>query len=291
MPQLLRVLPAVLLTAACFTATALAGEEYIEDRAISAAIERAGTRYLERNETTDNEALQEQLSRRSVALDAPAEFTLTDDVRELADRASQGVVVIAGLYLCGNCDHYHANCATGFVISEDGLAVTNYHVVESSNNTTLVARTHDGRVVPVLEVLAANERDDVAILRLGGDEPFTALPLARDAEVGERVHAITHPNGRFYTYTSGEVSRFFLEPRRQGPGVRRMQITADYAKGSSGGPILNDAGQVVGMVTTTSSVYYNEQNGVQENLQMVFHNCVPYESILDLFAGADSDDE
>ena len=285
----LRTLAAVLALAAVSNTTTLAGEDYIEDGAIKAAIERAGTRYLEREATTDNATLQEQLSRRSVALDAPAEGTLTQDADNLADRASEGVVVIAGLYLCGNCDNFHANCASGFVISEDGLAVTNYHVVESSNNTTLVARTHDGRVVPVLEVLAANEADDVAILRLGGDEPFTALPIARDAEVGERVHAVTHPNGRFYTYTSGELSRFFMEPRRRGPGVRRMQITADYAKGSSGGPILNDRGQVVGMVSSTNSVYYNENNGVQENLQMVFHNCVPYESILDLFAGAEDE--
>jgi len=286
----LKTLSAALALAAVATSTTFAGEDYIEDGAIKADIERAGTRHLEREATTDNATLQEQLSRRSVALDPPAEGVLTQDAEDLADRASEGVVVIAGLYLCGNCDNFHANCASGFVVSEDGIAVTNYHVVESSNNTTLVARTHDGRVVPVLEVLAANEQDDVAILRLGGDEPFTALPIARDAEVGERVHAVTHPNGRFYTYTAGELSRFFMEPRRRGPGVRRMQITADYAKGSSGGPILNDRGQVVGMVTTTSSVYYNENNGVQENLQMVFHNCVPYESILDLFAGEDTDE-
>lgn len=286
----LKTLSAVLALAAVATSTTFAGEDYIDDGAIKADIERAGTRHLEREATTDNATLQEQLSRRSVALAPPAEGTLTQDAEDLADRASQGVVVIAGLYLCGNCDNFHANCASGFVVSEDGIAVTNYHVVESSNNTTLVARTHDGRVVPVVEVLAANEQDDVAILRLGGDEPFTALPIARDAEVGQRVHAVTHPNGRFYTYTAGELSRFFMEPRRRGPGVRRMQITADYAKGSSGGPILNDRGQVVGMVTTTSSVYYNENNGVQENLQMVFHNCVPYESILDLFAGEDTDE-
>jgi hypothetical protein len=67
--------------------------------------------------------------------------------------------------------------------------------------------------------------------------------------------------------------------------VRRVQITAEFAKGSSGGPILNDLGQVVALVTTTDSVYYNTNDGKQENLQMVFYNCVPYESVLNLFAG------
>lgn len=267
-------------------------EDYLDDRAISAEIEREGTVHIQAGATTANEALQRQTRRRSVALDPPAEGALTDNGEDLYDRAAEGVLVVAGLYLCGNCDRNHANCASGFIISEDGLAVTNHHVVANADNLTMVARTHDGRVVPIVEILACNERDDVALVRLSPEHgPYTPLPIARDAEVGERVHAITHPDGRFYCYTSGEVSRFFLEPRRNGAGVRRMQITADYAKGSSGGPILNDRGQVVGMVTTTTSVYYNTENGRQENLQMVFRNCVPYESILDLFAGADGQED
>ncbi|XAL98197.1 serine protease [Phycisphaeraceae bacterium D3-23] len=274
---------------------AAGGEDYIDDRSIVSGIEREATVLIEAEASTDNAELQTQLRRRTAALDAPAEGVLVeqdDDGEGVYERAADGVLVVAGLYLCGSCDNYHANCASGFIISEDGLAVTNHHVVKNTDNLTMVARTHDGRVVPIVEVLASNEQDDVALVRLSPEHgPYTALPIARDAVVGERVHAITHPDGRFYCYTSGEVSRFFMEPRRRGAGTRRMQITADYAKGSSGGPILNDRGQVVGMVTTTTSVYYNTENGRQENLQMVFHNCVPYESILDLFAGAESGGE
>lgn len=285
------LLAAALLMGLAPQAATQAGEDYTSDRAIVSSIEQEGGGQFEREETTDNATLQRQLRRRSVALDPPAEGVLVDedaDGEGVYDRAAPGVVVMAGLYLCGNCDKHHANCASGFIISEDGLAITNHHVVENADNLTMVARTHDGRVVPVVEVLASNEQDDVALVRLSPEHgPYTPLPIARDAAVGERVHAITHPDGRFYCYTSGEVSRFFMEPRRRnGQGVRRMQITADYAKGSSGGPILNDRGQVVGLVTSTNSVYYNTNNGRQENLQMVFHNCVPYESILDLFAGA-----
>lgn len=292
MTRSMRLFSAALMLGLMPLAVATAGEDYTDDSEIVAAIEREATRQIEGGQTTHNADLQRQLRRRTVALDPPAERVLVEDEADggsVYDRASEGVVVLAGLYLCGNCDRNHANCASGFIISEDGLAVTNHHVVANADNLTMVARTHDGRVVPVVEVLASNAQDDVALVRLSPEfAPYTPLPIARDAEVGERVHAITHPDGRFYCYTSGEVSRFFLEPRRRGDGVRRMQITADYAKGSSGGPILNDRGQVVGMVTTTTSVYYNEENGRQENLQMVFHNCVPYESILDLFAGSDA---
>ncbi|MEM9416180.1 MAG: trypsin-like peptidase domain-containing protein [Planctomycetota bacterium] len=293
LPALL--VPALLLAGLLPLTHTQAGEDYIDDGSIVSDIEREATTLIQTEATVDNAELQTQLRRRTAALDAPAEGVLVEadeDGQGVYERAADGVLVVSGLYLCGNCDNYHANCASGFIISEDGLAVTNHHVVENADNLTMVARTHDGRVVPIVEVLAANAQDDVALVRLSPEHgPYTALPIARDAEVGERVHAITHPDGRFYCYTSGEVSRFFLEPRRRGAGTRRMQITADYAKGSSGGPILNDQGQVVGMVTSTTSVYYNERNGRQEDLQMVFNNCVPYESILDLFAGAEVDDE
>lgn len=289
MTTCLRLLSVIVLTT---VSPVFAGNEdptYLDDRAIVTEIKQLGSQQLKAGGTTSNDILQEQLGRSTVAMNPPAEGVLTEGGEDLYARAVDGVLVIAGLYLCGNCDKYHANCASGFSISEDGLAVTNYHVVKSTVNTTLVARTRDGRVVPILEVLAANEQDDVAIVRLSlKSGPFTPLPIARDAQVGERVHAMTHPDGRFYCYTSGEVSRFFVQPQRRGPGIRRMQITADYAKGSSGGPVLNDCGQVVGMVSTTKSVYYHEGNGQQKNLQMVFHDCVPYKSILDLFAGEET---
>jgi V8-like Glu-specific endopeptidase len=63
---------------------------------------------------------------------------------------------------------------------------------------------------------------------------------------------------------------------------RRMAITADYAKGSSGAPVFNRKGQVVGVVSSTSSIYYSVENGKKENLQMVVKNCIPVESIREL---------
>lgn len=257
--------------------------EYLNDSEIRQAIEKAGTVMLDEETATPNEALQDQLQRATTTETLPGPQSLTHDGEDIYNKAADSVLVISGLYLCGRCDNYHARPASGFILSEDGLAVTNHHVVKNADNLTLVAMTRDGRVLPVLEVVASNERDDIAIIRLGGEGPFTPLPIARTAHVGERVHTITHPDGKFYTYTSGEIARFHMEPHRGGPPVRRIQITADYAKGSSGGPILNDQGQVVAVVTTTDSVYYTETDGKQENLQMVFYNCVSFESILDLF--------
>jgi len=265
---------------------------YLDDVAIKQAIERQGAALIEAGHTVENATLQEQLKeRRTYDAAPPAAGVLVEGGQGLYDAVDDGVLVVAGLYLCGKCEKFHANCASGFVISEDGLAMTNHHVVEGTQNSTMVAMTRSGRVVPILEVLASNEADDTALIRLGkiDDQPFKPVPLARSAAVGDRVHAITHPDGRFYFYASGEISRFFLQRRaRNQPPVKRIGITADYAKGSSGGPIFNDAGQVVAMVCSTSSVYYNQDNGDPRNLQLVFHDCVPYESILALFAKDDA---
>lgn len=264
-------------------AVAQESPEYLNDREIKRAVERGGTAIMESGDATQNDVLREQLQREQASLAVPPAKELTRGGEDIYERAADGVLVVAGIFLCGRCDNYHANCASGFVISEDGLAITNHHVIQKEDNLTLVAMTRDGRVVPVLEVLASNKRDDVALIRLGEGD-YHALPIAREAKVSEPVHTITHPDGRFYVYTSGEIARFYLQQRKDGPPVRRIQITAAYAKGSSGGPILNDLGQVVGVVTTTDSVYYNEKDGKQLNLQMVFYDCVSYESILDLFA-------
>ena len=62
-----------------------------------------------------------------------------------------------------------------------------------------------------------------------------------------------------------------------------MSITADYAKGSSGGPVLNPAGEVVGMVSSTQSIYYESDNGQPKGpLQMVVKNCVPVDAVKQL---------
>lgn len=257
--------------------------DYIDDAAMLEEIESVGTQMIEAGDPPPGAVLQRQLrERRRAAIPAPDLFTLAVEPFARVESARAATLVICELYLCDSCEERHAAPASGFVISPDGLAVTNYHVLQSDQDAPIVARTWDGRIVPVIEVLAANEADDVALIQLGGDATFTALPVAREARIGERVHTITHPDGRFFSYTEGTISRFHLNPHED--GARRVQITADYARGSSGGPIFNDAGQVVGMVVSTSSVYYDEEHGRQRDLQMVFKDCVPYQSILDLFA-------
>jgi len=248
--------------------------EYINDRAIRQAIVDRATELADAGETIDNSELQEKLASDFTHLAPPPEpFTLTRDGEDLYDSVDDGVLVIARLYLCGKCDNLHANCATGFVIGKDGLAVTNHHVMRNTDEKTrtFVAMTRSGRVVPIVDVLAADRKNDLALVRLAG-EGFSPVPIARSAQVGERVHAVTNPSGRFFSYSSGEIARFFIKPKHR--GVKRVTVSCDYGGGSSGGPIFNDQGQVVAVVSEAAVV---------KDKKIVHYDSVPYESVLGLF--------
>jgi hypothetical protein len=199
--------------------------------------------------------------------------------------AREAALVMCELYKCGKCSEWHVACSTCFAIAPD-VVVFNHHALATNRSAGMTAglaiARADGRVFPVREVLAASAPDDVAAVRVDGG-PLPSLVLAPDPPAGTEVTVISHPAGLFYTLSRGVVSRHFIDGGRKGPRVPRMAITADFAKGSSGAPVLNRDGAVVGMVASTRSIYYDEKDGEQRNLQMVVKNCVPARSILALF--------
>ena len=207
----------------------------------------------------------------------------------LYEACKPGVLVVAGIYKCKVCGKFHPSPAGGIVLTAGGIAVTNYHVVENPENTTLVAMTSDQRVVPVKAVLAASKLYDLAIIQLDG-KGFSPLQLTSGAPVGSDIFALTHAAGHFYDLSRGIISRRAMtEHTTLEDGVPILEITADYARGSSGCPILNAAGQVVGMVRYTTSVYYTEENGNQRNLQMVIKACATSEEILKMVSAVETE--
>jgi S1-C subfamily serine protease len=189
--------------------------------------------------------------------------------------ARKSVVVIGGISPRRRSSQWSGSYATGFVIRADGIVVTNAHVIEAFVDSKAIAvMTDDGRVFPVVSVLAADRRNDVAVVKVDAEDLYP-LPIARDINVGATVYCLSHPaldcagrENAFYTFTQGIVSAKLRLPIESDEPINALAITADYAQGSSGGPILNENGAVVGMVCHTLSLCAGDAGSPQMTWKM-----------------------
>ncbi len=246
----------------------------INDRAIIAQMTAKATKMMDSDSVIEMEELIEKLVK-----EPKTDLKLPKTKLRNVEEVRKAVAVVGGIYKCNKCTRWHVAPASGFLIAED-LVVTNYHVVNNPERSGMAVRFFDGRVFMVEDVVASSERYDLAVLRVPktGIKP---IALGPEASVGSKVDMISHPNQNFYTLSEGRVARYFVTKRNR-KSVPAMAITADFGKGSSGAPVLNEDGQVVGVAASTESLYYTEKDGVQENLQMVFKNCVPVSQLREL---------
>lgn len=146
------------------------------------------------------------------------------------------------------------NVATGsgFILSEDGFVVTNYHVVEDGK--TIAVTTHDGVSHPAV-LRGFDSSNDVAVLKIEA----TGLPAAKlgssdDLIIGDQVAAIGNPLGELTsTLTVGYVSAKDRSVATDGSLINMLQTDAAINSGNSGGPLFNMKGEVVGITTAKYS--------------------------------------
>jgi serine protease Do len=148
--------------------------------------------------------------------------------------------------------------ASGVLISEDGLVITNAHVVRGAGAVT--AELHTGEQLPAT-VLGADARSDIAALRVEGNGPFQWIEMAPPGSVrtGDRVLAVGSPFGLPNTVTAGIVSH---PSRYLPPGIalgipeaqrydvyygRLIQTDTALNRGNSGGALVDTRGRLVGM--------------------------------------------
>lgn len=153
---------------------------------------------------------------------------------------------------------------SGFIISGDGYILTNYHVVSYAvlYQGSVTVMFHDGTSYPAT-VVGYVEDNDVAVIKIDPTN-LTLNPVSLgnsdDLRVGDKVYAIGNPLGELlYTMTDGIVSALdrIITTRDDTTGLvssmNMFQISAAVNSGNSGGPVYNDKGQVVGIVTAKYS--------------------------------------
>ncbi len=175
--------------------------------------------------------------------------------------------------------------ASAVAISADGLCVSNYHVFEFLLNegqgimpqdSLIFVADMDGNAYNITGIESYSSAADLAVFKIDTrGEKLIPAPLGNDLEVGSTVHTMTAPNQEAYYYSRGYVARnsTFGDNTWQ----NRCEITADYAIGSSGGPVFDDCGNLVAVVSSTSSVYAGAAN--ERECQMVFRYTIPVSSI------------
>jgi S1-C subfamily serine protease len=165
---------------------------------------------------------------------------LRKDIPSIAKAAKASIVTI----VMANNDDPIAR-GSGFLVSSDGMIVTNYHVIAEGN--VAVVKFSDGTVLPVEGVLAADKVRDLAIIKIRGGS-FRALALGNSdrIQIGEDVVAIGNPLGLELTVSNGILSGVRTVEKA---GGKFLQITAPISHGSSGGPLFNTSGEVVGITS------------------------------------------
>lgn len=163
-----------------------------------------------------------------------------EDLPEIVKKIEPSVVVILTYE-----DGINTGQASGFFISNEGDIITNYHVLQDADS--IEVKTFDGKIYPVTKILAEDKEGD--LIRISVEIPKSevnpVLLSKSTPEVGERILVIGNPLGLEKSVSDGIVSAV-----REIPEFGKIiQITAPVSPGSSGSPLVNMKGDVIGIIS------------------------------------------
>lgn len=168
--------------------------------------------------------------------DAPADSLPSLSAEQIYQRVESSLILVKvqGLEV--------SSMGSGFAVGS-GTLVTNEHVIADASDIVVEPASARGARPAKARPVAKHPTVDLALLRSEID--MEGLPLGRfeNVTVGQPVYVASNPKGLEATFSEGIVSSI-----RSRNGSTILQITAPVSKGSSGGPVLNKAGQVVGVV-------------------------------------------
>jgi uncharacterized membrane protein len=195
------------------------------------------------NKITSTATIQETQSSSEVSRDKQG-----SSARDIYEKLSPAVVT---LYFE---DAKSGAQGSGVIIHENGLVVTNHHVLEGITSTSRdYARDTDGSEHPISGLLITDEKFDLGLISITGkNHPTISIADSDNVSIGEKVYTIGSPQGFESTISEGIISSV-----RYIDGVKIFQITNPISQGSSGGALLNESGDLIGI---TQSIWSDGQN-------------------------------
>ena len=210
---------------------------------------------------------------------------------QVAALAQEALVRIGWYYLCHRCDNWHLRLSGGYAIGECGVIAGCYHSVDPSERNDmregyLVVLDAEQKIQPVRAIIAADATMDTVLLRVEGGK-FTALALNDSTRPGERAYLYSDPLNQTGYFSEGMINRFYWEQggrnqnagRLSGVGQLRMNVSTDWAPGSSGAGVLDDRGNVIGHVATISPLRESQPGSDNDRFNgavlITLHSAVP----------------
>jgi len=211
----------------------------------------AGEDLLAQGDFTPGTRLRPDLAQRTAKLNlsVPSTKPLSDE--EVVRRLYESVYVVGTLYRGAESEDFDLSLATAFAVTEDGVLSTSYHVFDDDPEALItVAMDSRGRTYPVDQIVAADEDADTCLIRVRG-AGLKPLSFGPDALPGSPARIVSHPGDSFYYFSTGRVSNY----EQDDDGVLWMNVTAEFGQGSSGGPVVDACGNVIGQVSRTATMY------------------------------------
>jgi S1-C subfamily serine protease len=242
------------------------------------------------------DVLRAQASERhTCALQLPVPVTTPLSSEAVCARARKSSLIVGHYYACKECSQWHFTAASGFAVA-DGVVATCWHLLADDPEmpgACLLVADFDGGVWPVQEVLAGDAKRDVCLVRIDHHQ-LVPLPLRSDVRAGERVYCFSNPDHQFAFFSEGILARRYressvsMDPHAPKPdakseakpevksneSVEWLHITADFARGSSGGAVLDAQGNVVGMAQATVTIVHDE-DAERPDTQMIAKSAAP----------------
>lgn len=225
------------------------------------AVDALSFPYRDGSETVIERLVSRGVCTRSAA-NALGLLTDTLNARQIADRHMAAVFCLTGFETDRQVlENNPASNSSGFFITSDGIAVTNYHAIKDKIHAVCTLSNEER--YPVESVLWYDAAMDLAVLRISrkstdgiSTSSFAALELAgsRDIRAGDTVFALGNPLGQGLAVSSGIISATSRKVARYAQPC--IMNTADTSQGSSGGALLNAYGQVIA-VTAGAYAYGN----------------------------------
>jgi S1-C subfamily serine protease len=255
----------ILGTAVLFVASAAESPRFVvDDDAYVDRVTTASAKLLKHNKLNSAHSLRNQVHTRDYPLKLTSLVHQRLSTTEMYEHLRQSTLAVGSFYKCPDCGEWHFNSSAGFVVGEGGVICTCCHVVQAEDKgvqeSYLVAADSTGHVYPVQSVLAADTESDTCLLKIdaAGLKP---LGLRPGVSPGERVFCLSHPGGYFFMFSQGMVARVnirrneVVDEHGQTNGLLTrpivcLNVTTEFAPGSSGAPVVDEEGNVVGQVAS-----------------------------------------